>query len=475
MQEILVSVQHLDRFVAVAGEEAVLDVQRRAFEIRERLAGRTIWNVNSTARGGGVAELLAALVGYARGAGLNARWGVITCSPEFFQVTKRLHHALHGTRGDGRPLDAEASAIYRRMLDENAAAMSELIRPDDIVILHDPQTAGLLGPLRRRGARVVWRCHVGTELRNEETDRGWAFLAPHLADAERMIFSRRAYVPEEFAGPRVALITPTIDPFTPKNEELSDENVRAILVHTGLVGGPPGPGRCEFRRMDGAPGRVDRRADIVRQGDGPTYDTPIVVQISRWDDLKDPSGVLHGFARWAARSPNHRPHLMLVGPTVHAVADDPEGAAVFASVLDQWQTLAPELRRRIQLVNLPMVDVEENAAIVNALQRHAAVVVQKSIAEGFGLTVTEAMWKGRPIIASAVGGIVDQIIDGKTGLLLHDPRNLDGFAGLLEQVLGDRDLAQTLGANARARVASEFIGLRTLLRYAQVIDSLWSG
>jgi trehalose synthase len=164
--------------------------------------------------------------------------------------------------------------------------------------------------------------------------------------------------------------------------------------------------------------------------------------------------------------------LVLAGPNVNAVADDPEGAVVFNEILAAWRRLSHGDRRQIQLVNLPMADAEENAAIVNALQRHAAVVVQKSLHEGFGLTVTEAMWKGRPIVASATGGIRDQIVDGVHGLLVDDPYDLGAFGAAVRRLLEDRPFAERLGHNAHERARQEYLGLRHLLQYAQLVADL---
>src|SRR6185436_7222767 len=161
--------------------------------------------------------------------------------------------------------------------------------------------------------------------------------------------------------------------------------------------------------------------------------------------------------------------LILAGPNVNTVADDPEGVIVFDEIVDAWRQLSHSDRRRIQLVNLPMADAEENAAIVNDLQRHAAVIVQKSLREGFGLTVTEAMWKGRPIVASATGGIQDQIEDGVHGLLVADPYDLQAFDAAIWRLLEDRSLANELGRNARERVRAEYLGLRHLLHYERLL------
>ena len=440
--------------------------------LRTHLQGRVVWNVNSTATGGGVVELLRPLCAYARGLGIDARWAVIQGPVEFFLTTKRLHHALHGSAEGAVPLDRSARELYERVLHQNALELDALVRPNDVVLLHDPQTAGLIPHLAQRGAHVVWRCHIGADTPNEHTEEGWRFLAPYLEPASAFVFTRKKYAPPICDPERTEIITPTIDPFSPKNQELPPETLRGILVHSGIVDGPPGPSARDFIREDGSPGRVDRSADILRLGPAPAWETPLVVQISRWDPLKDPRGVLQGFASLVDGEAPADAELVLAGPSVRAVTDDPEGPAVFDEVVAAWRALPHSERRRIHLVNLPMTDFEENAAIVNALQSHATVVVQKSLHEGFGLTVAEAMWKARPVIASAVGGILDQIEDGETGLLLQDPEDLDAFGDQLRRVLEDGALADRLGVAARKRVRRSFLGLNSLEHWAELIERL---
>jgi trehalose synthase len=182
--------------------------------------------------------------------------------------------------------------------------------------------------------------------------------------------------------------------------------------------------------------------------------------------------VLRGFGNLVSAGAAGRADLLLAGPNVHAVADDPEGAEVYDEVVGTWRNLAHAVRKRIHLASLPTADLQENAAIVNAIQRHAAIVVQKSLHEGFGLTVTEAMWKARPVVASAVGGIQDQIVDEVEGLLLPDPTDLAFFARALGRLLADPALGRRLGERARERVREEFLGLRHLVQYAEVIEDL---
>ncbi|MDI1479424.1 glycosyltransferase [Polyangium sp. y55x31] len=473
VHEVQAQIRSLERFVPLLGQPAVDEARNLARWLFERLAGGVIWNVNSTAVGGGVAEMLHSLLGYARGAGLDVRWLTIGGSPDFFRITKRLHHALHGERGDGSPLDEAEHAVYASNLCHNAVELRELIRPGDVVLLHDPQTAGLAPTLLAAGARVLWRCHIGADETNDDTELGWRFLARYLDVVRVMIFSRETYVPARYRDGRASIIQPSIDAFSAKNIDLDDLTVRSILVHVGILEGPPPPSpHYGFSRSDDTPGRVERSADIVRLGRAPAWETPLVVQVSRWDPLKDMLGVLRGFSAMVENHAAPDVDLVLAGPNVRAVADDPEGPAVFDSVYRAFLEEPPAVRVHVHLAMLPTADVEENAVIVNALQRHAAIVVQKSLHEGFGLTVTEAMWKARPVIASAVGGIQDQIEDGVSGVLLRDPNDLDTFAGELHRVLADRALAERLGAAARERVRQRFLGVRHLVQYGEIIGRL---
>jgi trehalose synthase len=211
---------------------------------------------------------------------------------------------------------------------------------------------------------------------------------------------------------------------------------------------------------------------VIREGEAPAWETPLVLQVSRWDRLKDPLGVLSGFLEALPGPEVDGAHLVLVGPDVQGVTDDPEGADVFHEVEASWRALPAAQRRRVHLVSLPMDDIAENALMVNAIQRHATVVVQKSLREGFGLTVTEAMWKARPVIGSAVGGIQDQIEHGVSGWLLTDPTDPVEFATALQRILGQPELARRLGHNARERAAERYLVVRSLVQYAGLIESL---
>ncbi len=466
-----VEVPHLapGRLRPIIGDRRFAELEAAADRARITLAGATVWNVNSTASGGGVAEMLQVLVGYALGAGIDSRWLVVHGDPEFFAVTKRVHNRLHGIPGDDGGLGPAEHAAYDRTVESNIGPIVAQVGPGDVVVLHDPQTAGLAAPLAAAGARVVWRCHVGTEQVNEWTNEAWSFLRPRLEACAGFVFTRLAYVPAWVPPERVWVIPPSIDPFSPKNEDMALADQARILGRLGVISALPDEPPGVFRRQDGTLGHVERPATIVCEGDRLDPLVPVVVQVSRWDHLKDMRGVMLGFAaRVIDRS---EAHLLLVGPSVEGVADDPEGAKVFDECVATWQGLPPAAQRRIRLVLLPMDDVDENAAMVNALQRHAVVVVQKSLAEGFGLTVAEAMWKAKPVVATAVGGIVDQIEPG-TGILLDDPSDLDAFGDALATLLGRPDEILTMGARARHHVREGFVGDTHLLHYAALIQHL---
>jgi trehalose synthase len=312
---------------------------------------------------------------------------------------------------------------------------------------------------------VIWRCHVGIEEPNDVAREAWGFLRPYLEPADTYVFSRASFAWAGLDRERVAVIAPTIDVFSPKNIDIDRETVRAILAISGLVAGAE-PGPVTFERPDGTPGRVERRARVVEDAPLPA-EAPVVLQVSRWDALKDPLGVIRGFAEHVP--PDTGAHLVYAGPDVEAVADDPEGLQMVRAAIALRQSLPAETRSRVHLASLPMDDLDENAMMVNALQRHAAIVLQKSLAEGFGLTVAEAMWKARPVIASRVGGIQEQIVDGESGVLLDDPHDLAGLGAAIRALLDDAPAAERMGARARERVRDRFLNARSLLDYENLI------
>ena len=293
MQEVLIEAVQLDTAAALLGEKRIAQLAAQAEDTNRLLKGRTVWNVNSTAQGGGVAEMLEVLLAYARGGGVDTRWLVIHGVPDFFAVTKRLHNWLHGAPGDGGDLGPAEHRIYERNLADNEAELASYVRPGDVVLLHDPQTAGLVTPMKRAGATVIWRCHVGADDRDNPFVVGaWNFLAPYLDDADAFIFSRATYPPSWMDGSRIHIIPPSIDPFSAKNQDLAPGAVRSILSRIGLLTETEGAPPPEFTHRDGLPGTVADVADIVSEGGRLDPDVPVVVQISRWDHLKDMFGVM---------------------------------------------------------------------------------------------------------------------------------------------------------------------------------------
>ena len=472
MRHVEVGALPLDQLAGLLSPERQERLRATADRARGLLGERVVWNVNATAQGGGVAEMLQSLLAYVHGAGIDTRWSVLRGDPEFFAVTKRLHNVLHGEPGDGGPLGDAEHEVYERVLAANLEAVVDEIDPDDIVLLHDPQTAGLVQGLKAAGAHVAWRCHIGRDEQNDLTRAGWGFLRPYLEPADAFVFSRREYVPDWVPQDRVWVIPPSIDPFSAKNQDLPREQVESVLVQVGLArDGVPRPA-VTFARRDGRTDELRRHSGLVVTGtEPPPLSARTILQVSRWDRLKDMSGVLTGFAQHLEEIPSDV-HLMLAGPDVTGVTDDPEGAQVLAECTEQWKQLPRATRDRVHLAALPMDDVDANALMVNALQRHAYAVVQKSLVEGFGLTVTEAMWKGRPVLASAVGGIRDQIRDGVDGLLVHDPHDLEEFASALDRLIADPDLAEKLGTAGRQRIEHAFLGDRHLAQYVDLFAAV---
>jgi len=427
----------LDGFAGVLAPAAAGALQRAEQLGRTELAGRRVWNVSSTARGGGVAEMLTTVLAYARGAGVDARWAVVCADASFFAITKRIHNRLHGFVGDGGPLGEVERAVYEAELAPNGFDFCGILEPGDLVILHDPQTAGLIPLVREAGVPVVWRCHVGLDVPNATAREAWRFLEPYVRQADAYVFSREAFVWDELDPARRVIIAPSIDVFSPKNAELPRAVIDRVLAALGLGG------------------------------------LRYVLQVSRWDSLKDPIGVVQGFADHVAAHTDA--HLVCAGPDVTAIADDPEGAAVYAATRDAWSALPDRVRERVHLALLPMADVTENATIVNALQRGAEVVVQKSVAEGFGLTVAEAMWKSRPVVASRIGGIQDQIEHGVSGLLLDDPRDLREYGAAVLELLNDPARAAAMGSAAHERVRERYLGSHSLVDYLALLERVMDG
>jgi trehalose synthase len=452
---------HPARLAPIIGAERLDRLEAIASQTRALLGDRAVVNVNSTAAGGGVAEMLYAILGYARALGIETRWRVISGDPDFFAVTKRVHNGLYGGAGDGGSLGAAERTVYEHTIERNAGRLLEAVRAEDVIVLHDPQTAGLAPLLQGRVGAVIWRCHVGYEGSSEWTDRAWEFVRPYVESVDAFVFSRRSFAPSWMDASRLAVIPPSIDPFTPKNEELAPEIVASAVAAAGLVE----PSRVSAPWV----GLPLERVDLVTDGRLPGQETPLIAQVSRWDRMKDMRGVLEAFTGHV--DPALDAHLVLAGPSVEGVTDDPEGAEVFAETRAAWESLDTSSRRRVHLATIGMSDLGANARVVNALQRHATVVVQKSLAEGFGLTVAEAMWKSRPVVAAAVGGIADQVSDGLDGLLVP-PDDLAATGAAIEQLLRSAELRETLGAAAHLKVVDRFLADRHLEQYADLLTML---
>jgi trehalose synthase len=465
MREVPIGAAPLAPYEQVFGTGRMARLRTSARRLERLLAGRTIWNVNSTSNGGGVAELLHGLLPLSRALGLDVRWLVIEGDSRFFDITKRLCLRMYGTAGDDGPLAAAEREHYRRQLDANTDALAARIRPDDVVVLHDPQPAGLVDLVRSLGATAVWRCHIGSDRENEHTRQGWEFIRPFVESADATVFHIGEFVPSW--SPRPHVVPPSIDPCRPKNMELGAGDTVSILRRIGAVAGPAGEPVTVPVPIGGSV-VVRRQVTAVREGPPPPVDVPMVLQLSRWDRLKDMIGVMRAFV--AADVPGSQ--LTLAGADVGQVADDPESAGMFEKCRGEWSRLPPEHRRRVQLLCLPMTDGRENAVMVNALQRHATVVVQKSIAEGFGLTATEAMWKARPLLATAVGGLRTQVTDRESGLMVGDPLDIDSAAEGIRRLLTGFEFAARLGAAARRRVHERFLPDRHLLDWATLIEDI---
>ena len=231
MQEVEVKALPLERLASILTPERAERLAECAARARLAFGNRTIWHVNATAHGGGVAEMLQTLLAYGRGAQIENRWLVLDGEPQFFAITKRVHNLLHGDPGDGGPLGDAERACYERVVEANVAQMVDMIGAGDIVLLHDPQTAGMVDGLRAHGVRVVWRCHVGRDTSNDETGRAWAFLQPYIEHADAFVFSRREYVPEWVHPDRLVIIPPSIDPYSAKNRELDQADRRPHPGH----------------------------------------------------------------------------------------------------------------------------------------------------------------------------------------------------------------------------------------------------
>ena len=358
-----------------------------------KFSGKIVQIINSTFVGGGVSEILEHMVPLLNQLGVDARWNVISGSEEFFEVTKKFHNALHGNR---EKISSQDFALFSEVTQRNLKEMSFY---GDIIFVHDPQPVGLIAQKKSIGKKWLWRCHIDVSNPDKKV---WKFLRSFIVDYDAAVFS----VPN-FAHPlpiRQFLITPSIDPLSDKNKELDSGTINSVLAKYGLIS-----------------------------------DKPMIVQISRFDRLKDPLGVIEAF-KMVRKSIDCQ--LVLAGGTA---TDDPECTEVYSEVKKQ-----AEGNTDIHILLVP----PESDIEINALQRAATIIIQKSLKEGFGLTISEALWKSKPVVASAVGGIPLQVKNKFTGLLCY---TVEGAAYALKQLLSNPEYANRLGQNGREHVKQNFL------------------
>ncbi|MGD8859087.1 MAG: glycosyltransferase [Myxococcales bacterium] len=476
---------HLDAYAADLHLQPSVEALRATAAEMPGLQGRTVYAISSTAKGGGVAEMLPSQIGLLRDLGIDAHWIVIEpAEPAFFELTKRLHNAIHG--GARPAITAEDRELYARVSRDAAAALAQHVTERDLLLVHDPQPAGAGSLVQQRtGAQAVWRCHIGLDEQTDATRDAWEFLRPWLEPYDRCVFSVAEYAPE-FTRGRAVVIPPGIDPLSHKNRELSVHKLTGILQNAGLV-------RSEhpvlYPPFDEPARRLGRDGSFHPAHELPDVGLlfrPIVTQVSRWDRLKGFGPLLEGFVRLkregATAAESNRAgrrlqltRLVLAGPDPESIADDPEGKAVLEELKRRWLELDSGLQEEVALLSLPMGSLKHNALIVNALQRCSTIVVQNSLREGFGLTVTEAMNKGLFVIGTHAAGLRAQIEHGVNGWLTDDPEEPDEIRDRLRAALGDPMLRINLGRNARRRVGERFLSPVQLRAWLLLLQELLGG
>jgi trehalose synthase len=408
LQQVNVGNKALADYATIASRGLMEQIRALA----EPLGGKRVLHLSATAFGGGVAEILYTLVPLMREAGLEAEWRVIYGQDEFFDVTKAIHNAL---QGDKRGLSEDEQEIFRRYNRENAEALTEEF---DFVIVHDAQPAAMIEHAREAGKRWIWRCHIDLSTPNRDVLN---FLSPWLASYDATVFHRKAYVPDSGGLPPAYIWPPAIDPLAPKNMALSSEDAAYIVDQFGI--------------------------DVDRS---------LVSQISRFDPWKDPVGVIEAWRLLRNKHPSVQ--LALVGSMAH---DDPEGWDYYNKTVEAAQG-DPDIFILSNLNNVGSVEV-------NAFQVHSAALIQKSIREGFGLTVTEGLWKGRPMVAGRAGGIVDQIQDGVTGYLVD---SIPECADALDDVLKEPMKARAMALEGKEYVRRHFLSPRLLRDWLALFNRL---
>ena len=409
LQTVKLQPKSLADYAPIVGDEAIEHIRALA----EPLKGTRVVHVSATAFGGGVSEMLYTLVPLMRDVGLDARWQIITGSDEFFNVTKSFHNGLQGM---GLPLTEAMKDIWRQYNEYNAAAFEGEY---DFVIVHDPQPAGMRVYRQGKGGRHwIWRCHIDTSTPNPAF---WEFIVPYLQVYDAGIFTMQQYVGQGLTFPHLAIMTPTIDPLSPKNAAQSSEESRQIVRSYGL--------------------------DLSR---------PLLTQVSRYDPWKDPLGVIDAYRLVKQEVPGVQ--LALLGSMA---SDDPEGWTYY----DRTVRHAGEDFDIYILHNFHGVGNRE----VNAFQAISDVVIQKSTREGFGLVVTEALWKGTPVVGGNVGGIPLQVLDGETGFLVD---SVETCAEKTLYLLQHPDEARRMGERGREHVRKNFLSTRHLRDYLQLFTDL---
>jgi trehalose synthase len=464
--------------------QSVEALRQEAEAVSKRLAGRTVWMVNSTARGGGVSELLPGMVAHLRELGVATEWVVIeTEETEFFRFTKRIHNLIHGN--DGNRLTREDRDLFEAVNRANADVLAGELKDGDVLVVHDPQPLPLAGMLRERlDLTALWRCHIGLDDDTPGTESVWSFLEPYADPYDHAIFSAPEYVPPYFEG-RSSIIYPALDPLSPKNRPLPMRSLVTILRRAGLLDIAAPNAEQSYAHVakrlqaDGSFGpatQPDEPGLLVR---------PIVLQVSRWDRLKGFLPLMQGFERFRERVAEHRAadaieerrlhlaRLVLAGPDPEAIADDPEGQQVLDELRDEYTRCRPDVRDDIVLLALPMQDATENALIVNALQRVSTVIAQNSLREGFGLTITEAMWKGVPVLTNSQAcGPRQQVRDNMDGRMIPDPADADCIAETLLSMLSRRERLESWGRSAQRRVHDHFLIHSQLQHWLRLLGRL---
>lgn len=408
LQSVDVSSLSLAAYRGIAPEAILEELYRRA----EGLRGVRVLHVNATSYGGGVSELLRSVVPLLNDLGLVADWKIITGDHAFFEVTKAIHNGLQGAP---RGLSAEQQALFLVNAEQNAARLEERY---DVVFVHDPQPAALPALRGRDDARWVWRCHIDTAHPNREV---WEFLLPFLRAYDAAIFTMAEFVPPNLPLAHVEIIPPAIDPLSPKNLEMPERVARQVLNWIGVG-----------------------------------LDRPLVTQVSRFDPWKDPLGVIAAYR--LAREEIPHLELALVGSMA---LDDPEGWEVYHRIAEESAD-DPQIHVFTNLTGVGNIEV-------NAFQRLSDVIVQKSIREGFGLVVSEALWKGTPVVAGRTGGIPLQMADGVGGVLVD---NVEECGDAIVKLLRDPAWAGQLGRSGQERVRRHFLLPRLVLNEIAVIETL---